>query len=265
MKYKCEMIKDLMPLCLDQAATGSSERAVIEHMAECMECTKYYEDLSKEMGPMGASECEENKYVQLAVKIRKRKIGVSVLIGIFVSVFYFLCINYASGYRLTSEAAAELSGRLNDKSELLVCFEWKEDYHFYIYDSYSCYDVIDVEKEWIGWKKHDSNLNWPKWSVYDENVGMELAGAVYFVRYDEGIQLFPVIVYDEKVKSVEVTCFEKTQTKEVKAGGELTLFTFDAIIGQTNNVEATAYDERGNAVYRLETQNGRWIWVSVTE
>ena len=79
-------------------------------------------------------------------------------------------------------------------------------------------------------------------------------------RYDEGVQLFPIVVYDEKIKSVVVTCYEKTQTKEVETG-ELTLFTFDAINGQSNNVEATAYDEIGNAVYRLETQNGMWVWV----
>ena len=78
------------------------------------------------------------------------------------------------------------------------------------------------------------------------------------------MQLFPVIAYDEEVKSIEVTCYEQIQTKEVETG-ELTLFTFDAINGQSNTVEATAYDEMGNAVYRLETQNGMWIWVPATE
>ncbi|MGN0395101.1 MAG: zf-HC2 domain-containing protein [Coprococcus sp.] len=265
MKYKCEMIKDLMPLCLDHAAAESSEQAVIEHMAECKECTQYYDYLSKELEPLGESEYGDNRYVQLAAKIRKRRTGIGVLIGILVWVFYFICMNYASGYRLNSEAAAELSGRLNDKSKLLGCFEWKEDYHFYIYDNYSCYDVVNVEKKWNGWKKQDNCFCWPKWSMYDENVGIEVVGDLCCFRNDEGVQLFPIIAYDEKVKSVEVTCYEQTQTKEVEAG-EFILFTFGAINGQSNDdVEATAYDEIGNALYRLEIQNGMWVWVSTTE
>lgn len=78
------------------------------------------------------------------------------------------------------------------------------------------------------------------------------------------MQLFPVRVYDENVKSIEVTCFEQTQTKEVTPEG-MVLFTFDAVLGQSNIVEATAYDAMGNAVYRMENQNGMWVWVSTTK
>ena len=34
MKYRCDMVKDLMPLCLDHEASESSEQTVIEHLAE---------------------------------------------------------------------------------------------------------------------------------------------------------------------------------------------------------------------------------------
>ena len=100
---------------------------------------------------------------------------------------------------------------------------------------------------------------------YEENIGIEMAGSTLHFRYDEGVQLFPVRVYDENVKSIEVTCFGQTQTKEVSSG-EVVLFTFDAPLGQSNEeVEATAYDESGNAVYRLEIQNGMWIWVPILQ
>ncbi len=264
MKYRCDMVRDLMPLCLDRMASESSEQTVIDHLVECKECTKYYEALGKEMEPMGKEKEKENKYVKLASKIRKRKKISASVISLFVCMFAFICLNYASGYRLTSKAAADLSGRLNDTSEMLACFEWKDDFIFYIYDNYSCYDVVHVERTLLGWKQFDTYLNWPKWSVYDENIGIEVAGALCHYRYDEGVQLFPIIAYDERIKFVEVMCYEQTQTKEVKTG-ELILFTFDAVSGQTNDVEATAYDEEGNAIYRLETQNGIWIWVPVTE
>ena len=49
MKYKCDMVKDLMPLCLDESATEVSEQVVIEHMAECKNCEEYYRLLNKEI------------------------------------------------------------------------------------------------------------------------------------------------------------------------------------------------------------------------
>lgn len=261
MKYKCDMVKDLMPLCLDHAATESSEKAVVEHLAECKKCTHYYESLCKEIKPMGGPD-ENNKYVRLAAKIRKRKLGIGLLIFVSCWIFCFACLNYASGYRWDSKAAADISGRLNYKSEMLASYEWREDYHFYIYDSYSCYDVIGVEKSWNGWKKTDNCLNWPKWSMYNEDIGIETAGDLCHFRYNEGVQLFPIISYDSNVKTVEVTCYEQTQIKDVTPG-DLTLFVFDAIFEQPNTVEAVAYDAMGNIIYRLDTQGNLLIWVPV--
>ncbi len=74
------------------------------------------------------------------------------------------------------------------------------------------------------------------------------------------MQLFPVRVYDENVKQIEVTCYEQTQTKEVTSG-EVVLFTFDAV-GKSNQIEATAYDAKGNAMYYLDE---RHIWIPVEE
>ena len=260
MKYRCDMVRDLMPLCLDHEASESSEQTVIEHLAECKECTKYYEALGKEMEPIGEEKDKENKYVKLASKMRKRKKITAVFITSFVWLFCFICLTYASGYRLSPKAAADLSGRLNDTSQVISCYEWKDDFHFYIYDSYSCYDVVYVEKSLLGWKKYDNYLNWPKWSFYEENTGVETAGALCHFKYDEGVQLFPVRVYDENVKQIKVTCFEQTQTKEVTSG-EVVLFIFDAV-GKSNQIEATAYDAKGNAMYYLDE---RHIWEPVKE
>jgi len=239
-------------------------RKVIEHLAECKECTKYYEALGKEMKPAEEQSDKETKYVLLAAKIRKRKKIVALVISTVAIIYGFFCLKYALGYRMDSKAAADLSGRLNFESELLTSFEWKNDFHFYIYDSYSCYDVISVEKTLLGWKMFESCLNWPKWSMYDETIGIETAGDLCHYKYDEGVQIFPVVPYDSNVKAVEVTCFGQTQTKEVEAG-KVTLFTFDAISGQTNTVEAYAYDVSGNIIYSYEKQGSIWIWVPVIE
>ena len=88
----------------------------------------------------------------------------------------------------------------------------------------------------------------------------ETAGELCFFKCDEGVQLFPVRVYDENVKRIESNCYGQTKTEEV-AVGEVVLFTFDAT-GKSNEIEATAYDAKGNAVYYMDE---RHIWVPVEE
>ena len=67
-KGGCDMVKDLMPLCLDHEASESSEQTVIEHLAECRECSKYYEALGKEMEPIEIQNDKENKEKEKRVK-----------------------------------------------------------------------------------------------------------------------------------------------------------------------------------------------------
>ena len=61
-----------------------------------------------------------------------------------------------------------------------------------------------MERTLLGWKQFGTYLNWPKWSIYEENIGIEMAGSTLHFRYDEGVQLFPIIAYDEKIKFVEL-------------------------------------------------------------
>ena len=68
MKYRCDMVKDLMPLCLDHAASASSEQTVIEHLAECKECSKYYEAIGEEIEPI-----EEQKVNETKIEEAKKK------------------------------------------------------------------------------------------------------------------------------------------------------------------------------------------------
>ena len=89
-----------------------------------------------------------------------------------------------------------------------------------------------------------------------------MAGSLYFWSYDKGIQIFPFIVRDENVKTVEVTVFGETQTVEVNMN-ELILLTFETSDIQGNDVIATAYDEAGNIIYELGNLKGHWVWKMV--
>ena len=260
MKYKCDMIKDLMPLCLDESATKVSEQVVIEHIAECKNCEEYYRLLNREIIVESDVLEPEKKYSMLAKKIRKRNYIVRFVIFSFVFLCVMLSFNYAAGYRFQPQKAADISGRLNYKSKVLGSYAWN-NWCFYIYDSYSCYDIVIVEKTWHGWKIVDTCLNWPKW--YEENMGIEMAGSLYFWSYDTGIQIFPFIVRDENVKTVEVTVFGETQRVEVNVN-ELILLTFEnSDTAYINEAIATAYDENGNALYELGDLKGHWVWKEI--
>jgi len=264
MKYKCDMVKDLMPLCLDHEATKASEQTVIEHLAECKACADYYEEMVKDLMPSEKKKTFENKYRELAKRLRKEKMVWRIVAALIWGVTLVFAL-YAWGYRTNSLAAVELSGKLNESSELLGSYEWKKDCHFYFYDNMACYEVVTAERSVLGWKQFDTWLNWPKWSLYDgrvEGTGIDVTGELCHYRYDEGVQLFPVVVHDEKVKSMEVTCYGKTETKEILPG-TFTLFAFDAVSGQSDALEAVAYDGDGGPLYRYEKKNGYWVFVPV--
>ena len=56
---KCEVIRDLMPLYLDECCSESSRELVEEHLKECDCCRKMAEQMRKEL-IVGTEEKQEN-------------------------------------------------------------------------------------------------------------------------------------------------------------------------------------------------------------
>lgn len=49
MKYECDVVKDLMPLYIDDVLSDNSKIFVKDHIDSCEACKKYYEKLSSEV------------------------------------------------------------------------------------------------------------------------------------------------------------------------------------------------------------------------
>lgn len=267
MKYKCDMIRDLMPLCVDNAATQASKNVVVEHIAECKECEKFYSQVNNEI--LLDSDCsqESKGYVAIAKKIKKRKLLTRSLIALIVFVAFELLLNYAIGYRFTAESAAALSGKLNASSELIGSYDWDES-QFYIYSSENSYEVVTVSKQWNGWIAKDNYLIWPKYNV-DKGTIVNAGCLYYWTDTNDkfGIQIFPIIVEDSNVASVSVTVFNKKQIVNVETN-KLTILTFenkDPLLG--NQATGYAYDSDGNILYQLveSKETMRWVWQKVSE
>ena len=44
-KKECRVMRDLMPLCIDGAASEASRELVVKHVWECEECAKVYAEM----------------------------------------------------------------------------------------------------------------------------------------------------------------------------------------------------------------------------
>ena len=51
----CEIIKDLIPLYIDGCCSKESERAVEEHLSDCSECKKLFEEMKEPTDIIAAS------------------------------------------------------------------------------------------------------------------------------------------------------------------------------------------------------------------
>ena len=102
MKITCDVIKDLLPLYVDEVLSKDSNELVEEHLKTCDDCTAYCEKLkgADDISGIEAVRIEENlEEIEPLKKIKKRirrtairlgiAIGVCLLIGMLVIGFYY--------------------------------------------------------------------------------------------------------------------------------------------------------------------------------
>ena len=75
MKYPCGIIKDLLPLYIDDIASTDTKMAVETHMAECENCREYYESMRSTNGFTG-KKCGDPGDAQMADSLKKIKLKI---------------------------------------------------------------------------------------------------------------------------------------------------------------------------------------------
>ena len=99
MKYECDVIRDLIPLYIDDVASTASRRMVEEHLAECADCRALLGRMKSEEVET-AINFEKEDVIAWQRRFFKRRSAVigSVIAGIFmVPVLICLIVNLASG------------------------------------------------------------------------------------------------------------------------------------------------------------------------
>ena len=67
---ECSVMRDLMPLCIDGAASEASRELVVKHVWECEECAKAYADMQ---GHLLATPNEDQDYLDEAARRLRRR------------------------------------------------------------------------------------------------------------------------------------------------------------------------------------------------
>lgn len=260
MKYKCDLIRDLMPLCADDSAAEDSKKAVFEHMSECASCEEYYRELIRGIEvDIAQEDTLTSEYATIAKKIRKRKIKYRALIAALTFSAFLLLGNYAIGYHFTPRAAAEHSGKLNPSSKLLGTYDWGS-VRFFFYEGDCNYDTISADRHWNGWRSDDNYFVWPK---YPSDKGyLTVTSPLYYWDYDRGILLYPLLCDDPDITRVTITAFGKSKTTDIDTG-KLTILAFEnSDTSLSEDASGYAYDRHGNIKYELayDESMGRWVW-----
>ena len=135
MKKDCEVVRDLMPLVLDDVASDESKRMVSAHLKTCAECTAYMNQLKADLPAGKKSELDSRAAFAAAAqtlrKQKRRRTLRNVLLGALIvcilglaNLFCFTWLMNETRPIPTSEYGIQLS-QLAD-GRLVASFDYRE-------------------------------------------------------------------------------------------------------------------------------------------
>lgn len=98
MKYPCGMIKDLLPLYIDEVCTGESREAIESHLAECAGCRTCYETM-KGTGGMEEGNCAPGD-LEMASSLKNVKKRLNRKVARIVLAVVAAAVTCLAGYHL---------------------------------------------------------------------------------------------------------------------------------------------------------------------
>lgn len=88
----CALIRDILPIYNDAATSAESNIIIENHLKECDECKNCLDEIKKNDIKLPNKEDETYRYVQIAKKIKRRKI--IKIISVIVLIIFILAITY---------------------------------------------------------------------------------------------------------------------------------------------------------------------------
>ncbi len=122
MKYPCNLIKDLLPLYIDNVCSKESKEIVKNHLPECTDCKAYYNALTE--GSEFAS-CQTEKerelvkaqtFINVKKKLRIRQAFVAIISAVVLIVFLISTVIILSNWKKTVIFDNNISVTMTDGS-----------------------------------------------------------------------------------------------------------------------------------------------------
>lgn len=288
MKYEHEVIRDLMPLCIDDIASPQSLKAVERHIAECPDCAKEWNNMKNRIQAYDNTPLPEDtqKYVKTAKRIRKhnRWVMLKVTCGVIAAMLIILSIgNYIGGARFTARNAAEHYLRSFGMGNF---FASPEEYHnaekpklTYIGKAVSEDEKTNIVYELLETKDGSirtmcicnvfrqseltslgmwQGMGMNAFAVSDKNspaVYLNISGG----SYENGQERFAAVYStDERVSTVEIIAYGNPVTLTLDSNGFgavpiVSNFDWESEFGEAYSVrEGKAMDASGQVLYKLE-------------
>lgn len=264
MKFECDLIRDLMPLCADDAASEASKKAVQTHIAVCTECAREWDSIRGELTVSADAPPPEPKYADAAKKYRINRL--CRLIFCMVTVI-LLCFGWwvspLSRGHFTAlgavRAAIQQENRhtLSDLSdyEVVYQYDWKtkDTVTFWIMprNTPKIY-TIDVERgKWNLYYERGGS-----YKPYDPNQNVVLLD----MTGDETEDIFYYGIYakDSDVHTVRMTFDGKTVSETVDEKRFCALMFHWSEINSLYDIRGEALDADGNLLYTMETTRDKY-------
>lgn len=265
MKYEHDVIKDLMPLCIDGIASEKSTEAVKEHIAECADCAKEWESMQKQttINTEEDMKPDTKQYVKTAKRLKKHKrwliLKIALLVafiyaGVFVGVRWFV-----DDARFTVKGVVKEYVKENLYSDYIYLGDVKSDdgklaeayiiatssstgnKNLCIVDAIGFYDPLNLMMEYFGGGSSPLD-DMPVWELSGTSVEL----------YDNTtleVNCIGFLASDSEVKSIEYTANGVTKTVTLDKNG---YYCKKCSSGENDITAGKALDKDGNVLYTLQ-------------
>ena len=121
MKLSCDVIKDLLPLYVENITSEDSNQLIYEHLEECPECTAYEQNL-KEGITLNTGNIETIPLKQVQQDILKRKRDSIIFISLIVSLFMLIIFSYITKPHFITEKDSGVTVETSNKNNIYINF-----------------------------------------------------------------------------------------------------------------------------------------------
>lgn len=275
MKYDHDIIRDLMPLCIDGIASEKSRETVEKHIAECSDCKNEWEQMKKSITPCENIPLPEDtsKYKDTAKRVRKKYKWMILRIFCFTVLLLLITdisLSYLDGARFTTHQAARRSiEQFHNLSQADLKFigtvkhSDKKGTSTYVLMNrpdeptrlYECY----AERYLINlgmW--YDMGIDYCD-IITDEKIYMTNNGVGHFDKKTSGFKYYGTVAFyvtDDRIKNINFMMYGQSYTLSPDKNGFCGM-AYEPTQEQWDSKgygihEGTATDENGKVLYEIQ-------------